>query len=107
MVRRIAVSICLILFVSSSSFAAEEEAANFDPERQASISTDEKDSSSDANHARRILKRSSRGKSSAKSLPSPNRPPRDISLIGWTSEKTVASNSSKPSVYQQINVYRI
>jgi len=106
MVRRIAVSICLILFVSSSSFAAEEEAANFDPERQASISTDEKDSSSDANHARRILKRSPRGKSS-KSLPSLNRPPREIALMGWTSEASFASNFSKSSVYQQINVYRI
>jgi hypothetical protein len=107
MVRRIAISICFFLFVSSSSFSTGEEASNFDPEPQTSISIDEKDSSSDANNARRLSKRSSRGKSSPKSLPSLNRPPREIALIGWTSETTVTANLSKSSVYQRINVYRI
>jgi hypothetical protein len=107
MVRRIGISICLFLFVSSSSFAIGEQAPNFDPKPQTSISIDEKDSSSDANHARRLLKRSPSGKSSPKNLPSLTRPPREIALVGWTSETTVASNFSKSSVYQQINVYRI
>jgi hypothetical protein len=107
MVRKIAISICFFLFVSPSPFVTGEQAPNFDPEPQTSISIDEKDYSSDANHARRPLKRSPRGKSSPKSLPSLNRPPREISLIGWTSETTVAANFSKSSVYQQINVYRI
>jgi hypothetical protein len=107
MLRRIAISICLCLFVSSSSFATGEEAPNFDPKPQTSISIDEKDFASDANHARRLLKRSPRGKSSSKSLPSLNRPPREIALMGWTSEASFAPNFSKSSVYQQINVYRI
>jgi len=106
MLRKIAISICLCLLVSSSSFAGEE-APNFDPKPQTSISIDEKDFASDANHARRLLKRSPRGKSSSKSLPSLNRPPREIALMGWTSEASFAPNFSKSSVYQQINVYRI
>ena len=108
MLRRVAISICLCLFVSSSSFATgEEEASNFDPKPQTSISIDEKDFASDANHARRLSKRSPRGKSASKSLPSLNRLPREISLMGWTGEASFAPNFTKSSVYQQINVYRI
>jgi hypothetical protein len=107
MVRRIAISICLFLFVSSSSFATGEQASDFDPISQTSFSMDDEDSSADANRARRASKRSPRGKSSAKNLPSLNKPPRAISLADYLSETSVVPGFSKASVYQQINAYRI
>jgi hypothetical protein len=107
MVRRIAISICLFFFASSSSFATGEQAANCDPVSQTSFSMDDEDSSADANRARRTSKRSPRGKSSAKSLPSLNKPPRAMSLADYLSETSLVPGFSKASVYQQINVYRI
>ena len=107
MVRRIAIGICLFLFVSSSSFVAAEPGANFEHDSQTSFWTDDEDSSADANRARRTSKRSPRGKSSLKSLPSLNKPPRAISLADYLSETSLVPGFSKASVYQQINVYRI
>jgi hypothetical protein len=107
MIRRIAVSICLFLFVSSSSFVAAECAADFEQDSQTSFWTDDEDSSADANRARRIAKRSPRGKSSLKSLSSLNAPPRAISLTSYLKETYLLPVFFKASVYQQINVYRI
>jgi hypothetical protein len=107
MVRKIAISICLFVFVSSSSFAAAEPAADVEQDFQTSFWTDDEDSSADANRTRRISKRSPRGKSPLKSLPSLNRPPQVISLANYPRETSPVPGSSKASVYQQINVYRI
>jgi hypothetical protein len=107
MVKRIAISICLFLFVSSSSFVAAEPAANFEHDSQTSFWTDDGDSSAEANRTRRISKRSPRGKSPLKSLPSLNRPPQAISFANYLRETSPVPGLSKASVYQQINVYRI
>jgi hypothetical protein len=107
MVRRIAISICLCLFVLSSSFVAAEPSPNWEQDSQTSFRMDNEDSSSDANRTRRIFKKSPRGKSSLKSLPSLNRPPQAIFLTGYLGERCFIPGLSKASVYQQINVYRI
>jgi hypothetical protein len=107
MVRRIAISLCLFIFASSSSFVAAEPSTNFEEDSQTSFYSDDQDSSADANRARRTFKRSARGKSSLKSLPSLNRPPRAISLAAYLRETSLIPGLSKASVYQQINVYRI
>jgi hypothetical protein len=107
MVRRIAVSICLFLFVSSSSFVAAEPSTNFEDDSQTSFYSDDDESSADANRARRTFKRSPRGKSSLKSLSSLNTPPRVISLAVYLRETSLIPPLSKASVYQKINVYRI
>jgi hypothetical protein len=107
MVRRIVISICLFLFVSSSSFVAAEPSPDFEQESQTSFWTGDEDSSSEANRARRISKRSPRGKSSLKSLSSLNRPPRAICIADYVSETSLVPHFSKSSVYQQIKVYRI
>lgn len=106
MVRRIAISICLFIFASSSSFVAAEPSTNFQEDSQTSFYSDE-DSSADANRARRTFKRSARGKSSLKSLPSLNTSPRTISLAVYLRETSFIPPLSKASVYQKINVYRI
>jgi hypothetical protein len=105
--RKIASSICLFLFVSSSSFGAAEPAAIFEHDSQTSLWTDDEDSSAEANRTRRISKRSPRGKSPLKSLPSLNTAPRPISLTGYLMETYLFPGFSKANVYQQINVYRI
>jgi hypothetical protein len=107
MVRKIALSIYLLVFLSSSSFAAAEPAADFEQDSQTSFWTDGEDSSADANRTRRISKRSPRGKSPIKSLPSLNKPPQTISLASHLRETFPVPGLSKASVYQQINVYRI
>jgi hypothetical protein len=107
MLRRIAISICLFVFVSSTSVVAAEPAANSEYDTQTSFWTDDEDSSADANRTRRISKRSPRGKSPLKSLPSLNRPPQAISLANYPRETSPVPGLSKASVYQQINVYRI
>jgi hypothetical protein len=107
MVRKIAITICLFVFVSSSSFAAAEPTADFEQDFQTSFWTDDEDSSAEANRTRRISKRSPRGKSPLKSLPSLNRPPQAISLANYLRETSPVPGLSKASVYQQINVYRI
>jgi hypothetical protein len=107
MVKRIAISICLFIFASSSSFVAAEPSTNFQEDSQTSFYSDDEDSSADANRARRTFKRSARGKSSLKSLPSLNTPPRAISLAVYLRETSFIPPLSKASVYQKINVYRI
>ena len=137
MIRRIAMIVCLFLFVSSSSFVAAEPLPSLEQDSQTSLwmddgdssshanrprriskrsprgksllesLMDDGDSSSDANRPRRISKRSPRGKSSLKSLLSLNRPPRAISFTRYLGETHLFSGLSKASVYQQINVYRI
>ena len=107
MVRRIAISVCLFVFVSSSSFVAAEPAVNFEHDSQTSFWADDEESSADANRTRRISKRSARGKSSLKSLPSLNSPLRAISLTDYLKGTYLFPGFSKASVYQQINVYRI
>jgi hypothetical protein len=107
MVRKIALSIYLCVFLSSSSFAAAEPAADFEQDSQTSFWTDDEDSSADANRTRRISKRSPRGKTPLKSLPNLHRPPQAISLANYLRETCSVPGLSKASVYQQINVYRI
>lgn len=107
MVRRIVISFCLFVFVSSSSLVAAEPAANFEHDSQTSLWTDEEESSADANRTRRISKRFPRGKSPLKSLSSLNSPPRAISLTDHLKETYLFPGFPKASVYQQINVYRI
>jgi len=118
--KKSAIILFLLLFVSSSTFAASEQAGDFVPEPQTEVSADDKDSSSDANRARRHFKRPTRGKSSPKSLPlvkrihprssarAGQRPAsRETASGGWISKAPVAPGLSKTSVYQKINVYRI
>jgi hypothetical protein len=107
MMRRMAISICLFFFVSSSSFVAAEPSPDFEQESQTSFWTGDEQSSPEANRARRISKRSPRGKSPLKSLPTLNTPPRVISLAVHLRETVLVPGFSKASVYQQINVYRI
>src|SRR5262245_45785058 len=102
MLRRIAISICLFVFVSSTSVVAAEPAANSEHDSQTSLRTDDEDSSAETNRTRRISKRSPRGKSPLKSLPSLNTPPRAISLTGSLMETYLFPGFSKANVYQQI-----
>jgi hypothetical protein len=107
-VRRITISLTLLIFFSFSSLASVEQLApSFEGESPTSLWTEEKDFSSDSNRGRRVLKRSQRGKSSLKSLPKVDKPPTRIFLIYRIRQKSFASHFSKSSVYQQINVYRI
>ena len=118
--KRIAIVICLFFVASSGSFANAEHTLDFDTGPQTGISTDDQDFSADASPARRHFKRSSRVKSSPKSLPTVKRPHprswarttqrpalREISPMGWMNEAVFAPRVSKSSVFQQINVYRI
>ena len=47
MVRRIAISICLFIFASSSSFVAAEPSTKFQEDSQTSFYSDDEDSSAD------------------------------------------------------------
>jgi hypothetical protein len=117
--KRIAIIICLFFVASSGSFASVEHSLDFDTGPQTAISTDDQESSPDATPARRHFKRSSRVKSSPKSLPSvkrlhprswartAQRPALQISPMGWMNEAAFAPRVSKSRVFQQINVYRI
>lgn len=105
---RITISLALLIFFSFSSLAtAEQLAFSFEGESQTALWADERDSSSEANHGRRVLKRSQRGRSSVKSLPKLDKPSAQIFLIGRIWQTSLAPYFSKASVYQQINVYRI
>jgi hypothetical protein len=120
MMKKCAIILFLFLFVSSSTFAAGEQAGDFVPEAQTAVSADDQDSSSDPNRARRYFKRTTRNQSSPKSLPlvkrvhprsaarAGQRPAaREAASVGWVSKAPVAPGLSKTSVYQKINVYRI
>jgi hypothetical protein len=118
--KKSAIILFLFLFVSSSTFAAGEQAGDFVPEPQTAVSADDKDSSSDANRARRHFKRPTRGKSSPKSLPlvklihfrsaarvGQQPASGETASAGWISKAPFTPGLSKTSVYQKINVYRI
>jgi hypothetical protein len=118
--KRIAIIIGLFFVASSGFFASVESALDFDTGPQAAISTDDQESSADPTRARRHFKRSSRVKSSPKSLPTVKRPHprswarttqrpalREISPMGWMNEAGFTPRVSKSSVFQQTNVYRI
>jgi hypothetical protein len=101
------IGITLFLFFSSSSMGSFEElSASFDADSQTSLWTLDSDFSSETAR-RRSLKRSQRSKSSSKSLPAVDKAARAISLVVRIREASFISQSSKSSVYQQINVYRI
>jgi len=106
--RRLTISLALLIVFSFSSLASVEELAlSLEGESQTSLWTDEKDLSSETNRGRRVLKRSQRGKSSLKSLPAVDKPAHALSLIVGMGEASFIPHPSKSRVYQQINVYRI
>ena len=80
--RRVTISLALLIFFSFSSLASVEQLTpSLEGESQTSLWTDEKDLSSETNRGRRVLKRSQRGKSSLKSLPAVDKPAYAFSLI--------------------------
>jgi hypothetical protein len=107
-VTRITISVALLIFFSFSSLAAVEQLAfSFEAEPHTALWADESESFSEANHGRRVLKRSQRGRSSVKSLPKADKSPAQIFLLGRARPISFASHPFKSSVYQQISVYRI
>jgi hypothetical protein len=107
-VKRLAISITLILFFSSSSLASLETlSAGFDAHSQPSIWAVDHDFSAENARGRRALKRLQTGKSSLKTLPAVGKPARDTFLIAWIKQTSFSLRSPKSSVYQQLNVYRI
>jgi hypothetical protein len=106
--RRITISLILLIFFSFSSLGSVEQLPpGLEGESQTSLWTDEKDLSSETSRGRRVLKRSQRGKSSLKSLPAVDKPAYAFSLTVRIGEALSIPHSSKSRVYQQINVYRI
>jgi hypothetical protein len=107
-VTRIAISLALLIFFPFSSLASVDQLTpSFEAESQTSLWTDDKDPSIETNRGRRVLKRSQRGKSSPNGLSKVAKPPSKIPLIGRLKQSPFVPHSSKSSVYQQINVYRI
>jgi hypothetical protein len=107
-VTRTTISFAILIFFSFSSLAAVDQLAlSFEGEPHTALWADERDSSSAANHGRRVLKRSQRGRSSVKSLPKVDKSAAQIFFISRIRQISFAPRLSKSSVYQQISVYRI
>jgi hypothetical protein len=108
MAKKLFLCITLMLFVLSASVGTGEQvSSNFEAESQSSLVADYQDPSSDVNRVSSILGRLLRAKSSIKNLPSLNMATQESSLVGWTNDTSFSSPFSKPSVYQQISVYRL
>ena len=106
--KQIGIGVTLFFFFASSFVGnLEELSAGFDVDSHASFWSLENDFSSENATGRRSLKRLKRGKSSLKSLPALEKTARIASTVIPIGEISFIPHSSKSSVYQQINVYRI